>query len=332
MLFPVRRWQVRKLAWTARFILLLTVLLAGSLGEASAAEVAPAPYAGRWIDVNLTSLKVTAFQGTKAVYSAPVTTGKKGYATPTGTYYIFQRFRVQDMQSNPGDPDPYFQADVEFIQYFKAGGFALHANYWQPISVFGRLNMSHGCVGMLRNAAIYLWSFAGIGTPVSIHYGVTRTATPVVKVDPVVGKALAAARAALQADGLKVAVKTRTTMLDAPGTVLAQTPAAGRTVAKGSTVTLTTAEARALAPVRPPEGDLAWAPDVVGLSEAEAVARIEQAGLRATYVNYFDEKSAPAAAKKGLNEVRKGAVFGTLAATGERIARGSEYVIAVRRP
>ena len=87
------------------------------------------------------------------MYSAPVTTGKAGYRTPTGTFYIIQRFRVQDMSSANGAAQPYFQPNVEYIQYFYfPGGYALHANYWQPASVFGRANTSHGCVGMLARA------------------------------------------------------------------------------------------------------------------------------------------------------------------------------------
>jgi L,D-transpeptidase-like protein/PASTA domain-containing protein len=311
---------------------ILAMVILSSVGQASAAEVLPAPFAGRWIDVNLTTLRATAFQGTKAVYSSGVTTGKAGYRTPTGTYYIFSRYRIQDMQSNPGDPNPYFQPNVEYIQYFRGGGYALHANYWQPSSVFGRLNTSHGCVGMPRSAAIYFWNFAGIGTPVYIHFGATPKATPVVKADSVVGKDVAAARKALQADGLKVAVRNKTTMIDTPGTVLAQSVAGGRTVTKGTTVTLTVAQARALTPTKPAEGDYAFSPDVIGLPEAEAIARIEQAGLRATYVNYFDEKGVSGSAKASLLQVKKGAVFGTLTAVGERLPRGSEYAIAVRRP
>ena len=85
------------------------------------------------------------------MYTAGVSTGKPGYATPTGTFYVISRFRVQDMSSANGAAQPYFQPNVEYIQYFLfPGGYALHANYWQPPSVFGRQPTSHGCVGMLK--------------------------------------------------------------------------------------------------------------------------------------------------------------------------------------
>lgn len=312
-------------------LLLSVAVVFADIGEARAADQVPAPYTGRWVDVNLTTLRATAYTGTKAGYSARVTTGKPGYATPTGTYFIFSRVRIQDMESQPGDAEHYLVKDVQYVQYFRGGGFALHANYWQPPSVFGRANTSHGCVGMVLADAAYFWSFASSGTPVYVHYGKSSGTTPVVKVDSVVGKQNAAARSTLQAGGLKVAVRSRTSMIDDPGTVLAQTPAAGRTVARGATVTLYVAEARAMAPPRPPEGDNAWAPDIIGLPEAEAVARIEQAGLKATYVNYIDEKDVSDQANDSLLAVKKGTVFAALTDDGVLLPRGSEYAIAIRR-
>ena len=315
----------------ARILVLSVVVFVASVGQANA-EQTSAPYSGRWIDVNLSTLTITAFQAGKAMYTAPVTTGKAGYRTPTGTFSVLSRFRVQDMKSANGAAQPYFQPHVEFIQYFYfPGGYALHANYWQPPSIFGRVNMSHGCVGMLRPAAIYFWNFATIGTPVHIHYGKTTSASPVAKVSPVVGKDQASALAALKADGLKVAIKPITTMLEAPGTVLTQSVAGGRIATTGTTITIAVAAARPRAAVRQPEGDFAWAPDVIGLTEAEAIARIEQAGLKATYINYFDENSVPAGAKGALLQVRPGAVFAQLTDPGQIGLRGSDYVIAVRR-
>jgi len=66
-----------------------------------------------------------------------------------------------------------------------------------------------------------------------------------------------------------------------------------------------------------------------GLSEADAVARIQQAGLRATYVNYFDQTTVPAAQKQALLSVKAGAVFQHADPVGQQLPRGSDYVIAV---
>ncbi len=319
---------------TARFVVLFVVLFVASVGQASADGTAAdsSAYSGRWVDVNLSTLRITAFQAGKAQYSAGVTTGKAGFRTPTGTFYVISRFRIQDMKSSNGAAQPYFQANVEYIQYFYfPGGYALHANYWKPASVFGHTPTSHGCVGMLRNDAIYFWNFASIATPVYIHYGKTTSASPVAQVTSVVGKDQSSAQAALSADGFKVAITPSTTMLEQPGTVMWETPPAGQVVTKGTTVTITVAAARPRADLRPPEGSSAWAPDVVGLTESEAIARIEQAGLKATYVNYFDESSVPAAQRSALQQVKNGAVFAQLTDPGQIRLNGSEYAIAVRR-
>ncbi len=314
-----------------RTLVLFFLLFVASVGQASA-EGTAATYTGRWVDVNLSTLRITAFQAGKSTYTAPVTTGKPGYATKTGTFYIISRFRIQNMSSANGAAQPYFQPNVEYIQYFYfPGGYALHANYWQPVSVFGRVNASHGCVGMLTKDAIYFWNFAGMGTPVYIHYGATSSASPVATVSSVVGKDQTSAQAALQADGLKVAITPTTTMVEEPGTVLWETPPAGQVVTNGSTVTLTVAAARPRADVRLPEGDFAWAPDVIGLPEDQALARIEKAGLKATYINYFDESTVPASQRNSLQQVRPGAVFAQLTDTGQIRLRGSEYAVSVRR-
>ena len=51
--------------------------------EAAAAE--------RWIDVDLSDQTATAYVGWTPVYVASVSTGKPGWQTPTGTFYIWRR-------------------------------------------------------------------------------------------------------------------------------------------------------------------------------------------------------------------------------------------------
>ncbi len=124
---------------------------------------------GRWIDVNLSTQTATAYIGDEPVYTAGVTTGKPGLETPTGTFAIFSRVYNETMVSTtPGDE--YYLENVYFTQYFAAGGYALHYNYWQPASVFGNVPTSHGCVGMGYGDAAFFWDFADYGTPVVIHY------------------------------------------------------------------------------------------------------------------------------------------------------------------
>lgn len=129
----------------------------------------------RWIDVNLSRQWATAMQGDTPVRGIPVTTGKPGFPTPTGTFRIFSRVFNETMDSATtgiprNSPEGYYLRNVYYTQYFAAGGYALHTNYWQPSSVFGAYPTSHGCVGMRQADAQFLWEFATFGTKVHVHW------------------------------------------------------------------------------------------------------------------------------------------------------------------
>ena len=91
-----------------------------------------------------------------------------------------------------------------------------------------------------------------------------------VAVPDVVGEAQADAEAALQNAGLAASVSQREDGTVAAGTVLAQDPAAGTSVALGRTVALVVATAPAAVPV----------PGVIDQAEDDAVAALEDAGFR----------------------------------------------------
>jgi hypothetical protein len=128
----------------------------------------------RWIDVNLSRQWATAVEGDTPVRGIPVTSGKPGFGTPTGTFQIFTRVFNETMDSATiGIPrnaaEGYYLRDIFYTQYFADGGVALHSNYWQPTSVFGNYATSHGCVGMRQADAQFLWEWAGFGTKVYVH-------------------------------------------------------------------------------------------------------------------------------------------------------------------
>lgn len=128
-----------------------------------------APTGGRWIEIDIGSQTATAYVGNDPVYTAAVTTGTPNTPTPIGTFTIFSRVFDETMVSTtPGDE--YYLENVFFTQYFADGGYALHANYWQPVSAFGNYPTSHGCVGMLYGDAAFFWDFADYGTQVVIHF------------------------------------------------------------------------------------------------------------------------------------------------------------------
>jgi len=52
------------------------------------------------------------------------------------------------------------------VQYFYKG-YALHGTYWH--NNFGR-PMSHGCVNMTNDDALWMYEWTDYGTLVNVHY------------------------------------------------------------------------------------------------------------------------------------------------------------------
>jgi lipoprotein-anchoring transpeptidase ErfK/SrfK len=115
----------------------------------------------RWIDVDLTKQRTYAFEGDILVRSFIVSTGTQYYPTVTGQYYIYVKYRYDDM-SGPG----YYLPDVPYTMYFYKG-YSFHGTYWH--NNFG-VPMSHGCVNMSIPDSEWLFNWASVGTLVNVHY------------------------------------------------------------------------------------------------------------------------------------------------------------------
>lgn len=114
----------------------------------------------RWIDVDLSTQTVTAYQGRERVKTFLVSTGRWRTPTVTGRYKIYLKFEKDDMRG-PG----YNLKDVPYTMYFHKG-FGLHGTYWH--NNFGA-PMSHGCVNLKTEDAAWLYEFAEIGTVVYVR-------------------------------------------------------------------------------------------------------------------------------------------------------------------
>jgi lipoprotein-anchoring transpeptidase ErfK/SrfK len=115
---------------------------------------------GRWIDVDLSEQRVTAYEGDQAVQSFIVSTGTRIHPTVTGQFRVYVKYKAAPM-SGPG----YYLPGVPYIMYFYSG-YALHGTYWH--NNFGT-PMSHGCINLRTPEAEWLYSFASIGTLVNVH-------------------------------------------------------------------------------------------------------------------------------------------------------------------
>lgn len=126
----------------------------------------PGP-SGKWIDVNLSTQTLRAYEGNSVVYTALVSTGIARYPTPTGTYHIQRKYRYDDMTGGSyARGDYYYLPDVPYCMYYYAG-YSLHGTFWH--SNFGT-PMSHGCTNLSITDAGWLFNWAPIGTKVVNHY------------------------------------------------------------------------------------------------------------------------------------------------------------------
>jgi lipoprotein-anchoring transpeptidase ErfK/SrfK len=104
----------------------------------------------RWIDVNLTTQSLTAYEGDQPVLTTYISSGAWPHLTVTGQFQVYIRYQSQDMNG------------------FRLGyDFALHGTYWH--NNFG-YPMSHGCVNMKTADAQWLFNWSGYGTVVNVHY------------------------------------------------------------------------------------------------------------------------------------------------------------------
>lgn len=122
---------------------------------AFAASATPASAASIVARINISSQSMNVYVNGVQRYSWAVSTGKNGYATPTGSYRPFRMEAVYYSKKYDNAPMPH--------AVFFRGGYAVHGTY----SV-GRLGTraSHGCVRLAPGNAATLYSLvaqAGYG-------------------------------------------------------------------------------------------------------------------------------------------------------------------------
>ena len=130
-------------------------------------STANAPADGeRWIDIDLGSQYMVAYQGDVPVMETYVSTGRPGFDTPPGTYHIQLKIPMQDMEGVIGG-EYYDVPEVPDVMYFTSVGHAIHGAYWH--SNFGSV-MSHGCVNLPLGTSAWLYDWTPMGARVEIHW------------------------------------------------------------------------------------------------------------------------------------------------------------------
>jgi lipoprotein-anchoring transpeptidase ErfK/SrfK len=114
----------------------------------------------RWIEIDLSSQRLTAWEGNQPIKTVIVSTGKKSTPTIPGVFKI-QSKRELDRMRGVGYDVP----NVPYTMYYH-GGYAIHGAYWH--NKFGT-PVSHGCTNVAVDHAEWLFNWSSIGTSVVIH-------------------------------------------------------------------------------------------------------------------------------------------------------------------
>jgi hypothetical protein len=121
----------------------------------------------RWIDVDLETQTLVAYEGRRPVFATLVSTGKgqpgTPLGTPRGTHRIWIKLLTSDMDNlEDENASRYYRIeDVPWVQYFSKG-VGLHGAFWHR--GFGQVR-SHGCVNLSPIDAERLFWWTGPHLP-----------------------------------------------------------------------------------------------------------------------------------------------------------------------
>ena len=122
------------------------------------------PTAEKWVQISISLQYLWAYQGDQVLWQGYISTGTAKFATPTGTFHVLSKLPSQTMEGVLGG-EYYNVPDVPDVMYFTDRGHALHGTYWH--SNFGA-PMSHGCVNLPMDIAAWMYSWAPVGTAVTV--------------------------------------------------------------------------------------------------------------------------------------------------------------------
>jgi hypothetical protein len=131
----------------------------------------------KWIDVNITTQTLVAYEGDKPVFATLISSGRhddkdptKDHKTKQGSFRIREKHVAATMDADSSTDGPYSIQDVPWIMYFE-GSYALHGAFWHLS--FGH-ERSHGCVNLMPKDAHTLFGWTGPKLPEGWH-GVRAT-------------------------------------------------------------------------------------------------------------------------------------------------------------
>ena len=92
---------------------------------------------------------MTVQRGGRTVSQVPITAGSAKNRTYCGHMVVSEKFEVTRMNARTvGFGGEYDIEDVPHAMRLTDSGTFLHGNYWASKRIFGRANVSHGCIGL----------------------------------------------------------------------------------------------------------------------------------------------------------------------------------------
>lgn len=130
------------------------------------------PYA-KYIEINLSTQRLWAYQDHNVVYESPLTSGATGAGFPTITGQFAIQAKERDRYLNGRNLGPGYNYNV-FVHYWMpfSGNYGLHDASWRHGSFGGSdyyYGGSHGCVNLPDATAAWLFGWSEVGTPVWVH-------------------------------------------------------------------------------------------------------------------------------------------------------------------
>jgi lipoprotein-anchoring transpeptidase ErfK/SrfK len=130
--------------------------------------------------VSATTHQMRVLVNGKLVRTIPITTGKEGFTTRSGTKVIIEKYRSKRMNSETvgiavGNPEYYDMDNVEYAMRLTYSGEFIHAAPWS-VGDQGYDNVSHGCTGMSTSNAAWLYAMSRRGDVVE-YVGTDRPMT-----------------------------------------------------------------------------------------------------------------------------------------------------------
>ena len=114
----------------------------------------------RWLEIDLSSQRITAWEGDRAIKTVTVSTGKARTPTPTGVWRINTKLRSTRMRG-PGYDTP----NVPYTMYYYRG-YAVHGAYWH--NSFGT-PVSRGCTNLPVDQARWFYNWTPNRSPVVVR-------------------------------------------------------------------------------------------------------------------------------------------------------------------